>query len=149
MQLFPGPSEARCEAECVHPERVRPLIGQVIDDHRAADAVRVFETLVDPTRLRLLQALSLTPELCVCDLAFLIGRSVSATSRQLRMLHERDVVGRRKEGRIVYYRLADGHIRRLLEDALTHAGEMGRRTSQLVAGESRRERRHGTVARPG
>ena len=124
MQVSSAASVDHCQAACVHPDVVRPLIGSVIgDDEEAAATARVFETLVDPTRVRLLQALALTPELCVCDLAFLVDRSLSATSRQLRHLHDRDVVARRKVGRVVYYRLADDHIRHVLDDALTHASE--------------------------
>ena len=132
MQVSGAASVDHCQAACVHPDVVRPLIGSVIGDDEAAAAARVFETLVDPTRIRLLQALMLTPELCVCDLAFLVDRSLSATSRQLRHLHDRDVVARRKVGRVVYYRLADDHIRHVLGDALTHASEAVGRLVQLA-----------------
>ena len=113
----------RCEVECIHPEKVVPLLGRVID-HQAADEVAsTFALLSDPTRARILHALSLADELCVCDLAALIGITESALSHQLRLLRGRRVVARRKVGRIVYYRLADLHVRHIFSDGLRHATE--------------------------
>jgi ArsR family transcriptional regulator len=66
---------------------------------------------------------SRTEELCVCDLALLVGMGQSAVSHQLRLLRTSRVVERRKQGRIVYYRLADEHIRHVLADGLRHATE--------------------------
>ena len=116
-------SEDRCEMECIHPEHVRPLLGRTLSPEGALRVGDLFGMLADPTRARILHALTLTEELCVCDLALLIGLSVSALSHQLRLLRDRDAVARRKIGRIVYYRLADDHVRRLLTDAIVHVGE--------------------------
>ncbi len=113
----------RCEVECLHPEHVGPLLGKVVAGSEAEDLAGIFELLADPTRARLLHALSLAEELCVCDLALLLGRSESALSHQLRLLRDRRVVSRRKAGRIVYYRLADDHIRHVLADGLRHVRE--------------------------
>jgi len=119
MELTPD----RCDVECLHPEHVKPLLGKIIAGSDAEELAAIFEMLADPTRARLLHALSLTEELCVCDLAALIGRSESALSHQLRLLRDRRVVERRKVGRIVYYRLADEHIRHVLSDGLHHLAE--------------------------
>lgn len=62
-------------------------------------------------------------ELCVCDLAVLIGISQSALSHQLRLLRNRHVVSRSKRGRMVYYRLADEHVRHVFADGVRHAAE--------------------------
>jgi DNA-binding transcriptional ArsR family regulator len=84
----------------------------------------VFATLADPTRVRIVQALSAAAdELCVCDLALLLGISESALSHQLRLLRERGVVSRRRSGRMMYYALADEHVRHLLADGIEHARE--------------------------
>jgi DNA-binding transcriptional ArsR family regulator len=83
----------------------------------------MFALLADPTRAKLLHALSLAEELCVCDLALAIGSSQSATSHQLRLLRHNRIVTRRKAGRIAYYRLADEHVRRVLADGLRHTLE--------------------------
>lgn len=113
----------RCDTECLHPEQVRPLLGRTLSAAGAFSVADLFSTLADPTRIRILHALSLADEVCVCDLALLLGLSVSGLSHQLRLLRDRGGVTRRKVGRIVYYRLADGHVRNLLADALIHADE--------------------------
>lgn len=113
----------RCEVECLHPEHVAPLLGRILD-YAAADRVAsTFGVLADPTRARILHALSLSEELCVCDLALVLGISQSALSHQLRLLRDRDVVARTKRGRMVYYRLADEHLRHVFTDGLQHSGE--------------------------
>jgi DNA-binding transcriptional ArsR family regulator len=66
--------------ECPHPEHVAPLLGRIIG-HLEADRV-AFSLLADPTRTRILHALSLADELCVCDLALLLGISQSALSHR-------------------------------------------------------------------
>lgn len=115
----------RCEVECVHPEHVTPLLGRVLDYSAADRVAATFGVLADPTRARIVHALSIADEeLCVCDLAVLLGISQSALSHQLRLLRDRDVVARTKRGRMVYYRLADEHIRHVFADGLSHAGEI-------------------------
>ena len=89
-----------------------------------------FDTLADPTRVRIVHALSLADELCVLDLAMLLELTVSGLSHQLRLLRERGVVARRKAGRIAYYRLADEHVRHVLADALVHQAEGGASAAQ-------------------
>ena len=78
-----------------------------------------FFALSDPTRLRMISALS-DHELCVCDLAVVLGMSQSAVSHQLRLLRNLNLVKYRKEGRVVYYALDDEHIRELYERGLEH-----------------------------
>lgn len=113
----------RCEVECLHPEHVAPLIGRIIAREEAERVASIFRLLADPTRARILHALSLSEELCVCDLALLLGMSESAASHQLRLLRLNRTVGRRKVGRVVYYRLADEHVRHMFADGLRHARE--------------------------
>ena len=116
----------RCDVECVHPEHVTPLLGRILDYAGADRVAATFGVLADPTRARILHALSLADtELCVCDLAVVLGISQSALSHQLRLLRDRDVVARTKRGRMVYYRLADEHVRHVFADGLRHAGEGG------------------------
>lgn len=107
----------------MHPEHVAPLLGRVIDPSAAELVASTFGLLADPTRARILHALALADELCVCDLALLLGMTQSALSHQLRLLRVNWAVARRKVGRIVYYRLADRHIRKMLGQGLRHAEE--------------------------
>jgi ArsR family transcriptional regulator, lead/cadmium/zinc/bismuth-responsive transcriptional repressor len=96
-----------CKTRCLHPEVVGPLATQVVTTAEAEGLAAMFALLADPTRAKMLHALSLTEELCVCDLALAVGSSQSATSHQLRLLRHNGIVSRRKAGRIAYYRLAD------------------------------------------
>ena len=127
-------TQERCEVECLHPEHVAPLLGRIIDYAAADQLASTFGVLADPTRSRILHALSLADELCVCDLALLLGISQSALSHQLRLLRDRRVVARRKAGRIVYYRLADEHVRHVFSDGLRHVSEVevGHRASTVA-----------------
>ena len=104
----------QCETECICPELVMPLIGRVATATESESIAETFSLLSDPTRLRLLHALSLSGELCVCDLAFLTDTSQSAVSHQLRSLRTSGVVTRRKEGRTSFYALSDELITELL-----------------------------------
>ena len=81
-----------------------------------------FRVLGDPTRVRMLDALS-AGELCVCDIASLVGISESAVSHQLRLLRGMRLVRPRRAGRLVYYAVDDQHILELLKQALTHVEE--------------------------
>jgi DNA-binding transcriptional ArsR family regulator len=87
--------------------------------HALADTFRV---LGDPTRVKILDALS-AGELCVCDIAALAGISESAVSHQLRLLRGMRLVRPRRAGRLVYYTVDDQHIIELLRQALTHVEE--------------------------
>jgi len=84
-----------------------------------------FKVLGDPTRVRILHALSLE-ELCVCDIASLLGATKSAVSHQLRLLRSLRVVKYRKDGRIVYYSLDDSHVGNLLHEGLSHINSKGK-----------------------
>jgi ArsR family transcriptional regulator len=84
----------------------------------------LFAVLADPSRARILHLLAISEvELCVCDMALVLGMGVSALSHQLRALRDRGAVTRRKSGRIAYYRLVDDHLRRLVLDAAGHVAE--------------------------
>ena len=82
----------------------------------------IFRVLGDPTRVRILDALS-GGELCVCDIASFVGISESAVSHQLRLLRGLRLVRPRRAGRLVYYAIDDQHILELLRQALTHVEE--------------------------
>ena len=101
-----------------------------VQDARAAEAPAVelaglaelFRLYADPTRLRILNALG-TGELCVCDLAAVLGMTQSAVSHQLATLRHARLVRTRKDGKVVYYTLDDGHVGGIVELARTHLNE--------------------------
>jgi DNA-binding transcriptional ArsR family regulator len=88
----------------------------------ASTLAETFKALGDPMRVRILDALS-RAELCVCDLARLVGLSESATSHQLRLLRSLRLVRTRRAGRMVFYALDDDHIRKLFAYGLEHVEE--------------------------
>jgi len=117
----------RCEVDCLHPDAVRPILGRSLGGDGSRAVADLFATLADPSRARILHLLAISDrELCVCDMALVLGMSVSALSHQLRALRERAAVSRRKVGRIAYYRLVDEHLRRLVLDAAGHVAEGAR-----------------------
>jgi len=87
------------------------------------DSSEILKVLGDPTRLRIVMALA-NEELCVCDLAALTNVSVSAVSHQLRLLRGQRLVKYRRQGKMVYYSLADEHINNIIAAALEHAEEL-------------------------
>jgi len=122
LEMILTSQEDACEVSCVHPEAVQKA-KQAMPDGRCVDeASALLKAVADPTRLRLLSALN-TSELCVCDLAAVVGISESAVSHQLRLLRAHRLVTFRKEGRIAYYRLLDHHVTVLIGSALEHARE--------------------------
>jgi len=120
-----GASADASEVRCLHPEHVLPLLGDVLSPAEAEELASIFALLADPTRARVVHALSMVDELCVCDLAALVGVTPSALSHQMRLLRARRVVARRKIGRVVYYSLADAHVRHVFDDGLQHLRETG------------------------
>ncbi|MEN8042073.1 MAG: metalloregulator ArsR/SmtB family transcription factor, partial [Actinomycetota bacterium] len=98
----------------------RPLPDDVLSDDDAEQLAARFRLLGDSGRLRMIYALLEAGELCANDLAGLIDSSESATSHQLRQLRLAGLVRTRKQGREVFYRVADTHVRLLLDVAVEH-----------------------------
>jgi ArsR family transcriptional regulator len=120
------PDDAAALADCDAPHldvrgtAVRKL---ALMDPRTVEALSdTFRALGDPTRVRILDALA-PGELCVCDIASLVGISESAASHQLRLLRGMRLVRPRRAGRLVYYAVDDHHILELLTQARTHVQE--------------------------
>lgn len=82
----------------------------------------LFKAFGDPTRLRILYAL-FESEMCVCDIAAIVGMSSSAVSHQLRVLKQARLVDFRRQGKTVFYTLADEHVRTMLSQAMVHISE--------------------------
>ena len=123
-----------CEIYYVNEDHVRSARQALSPEREILSLAETFKTLGDPTRVKVLQALSVE-ELCVCDLARLLGISESATSHQLRVLRNKKLVRYRKEGKMAFYSLDDAHIDVLMKVALQHVGEEmdndGKRAEQV------------------
>lgn len=98
-----------CDDHLVHLENVRVSKTKLLSVEKAQEIAEIFSILADANRLRLVSAL-ISQELCVCDLAALTKMSESAVCHQLRLLKAMRLVTYRREGRNVYYKLADGHV---------------------------------------
>lgn len=111
-----------CEIYYVNEAHVRSARQVLSPEREIVSLAEIFRMLGDPTRVKILQALTVQ-ELCVCDLAKLLGVSESATSHQLRVLRSQKLVRFRKEGKMAYYSLDDEHIDTLMREALRHVRE--------------------------
>lgn len=115
-------SSSACDATIVDGEAVARVRAVQPDEERIRSVTDIFAALSDPTRLRILLALS-HESLCVCDLAAISGVSSSAVSHQLRLLRDRRLVSFVRDGKRAVYRLADEHVATLLVQSSAHAGE--------------------------
>jgi len=113
---------AVCEVLCINERKVASARRTMKPDATLLKLAATFKVLGDPTRTKIISAL-LQEELCVCDLASLIGLSQSAISHQLRVLRNMNLVKYRKDGRIAYYSLDDDHINAILTAGLKHVEE--------------------------
>ena len=120
--LHDTPEQEKCACRCIHPEKITAAAQAALTDWENRQMADLFKAMADPTRLRILWALA-EQEMCVCDLAQVAGVSESATSHQLRLLRQLNLVRNRRSGPILYYRLTDNHIQDLMELALTHIRE--------------------------
>lgn len=116
-------------------DKVAMVRDQLPPPGEVEELAAVFGLLADPGRLRLMTGLLAGGELCVCDLAATSGLSESAVSHALRLLRAHRCVRVRRAGRMAYYRLADSHVRLLLDVALAHAGHTAPVTESPLAAE--------------
>ena len=108
-----------CQVNVIHQKQVAQASENMPGDHLVSEAAELFSLLGDNSRLRILLALK-TTELCVCDLAAILNRSSSEVSHQLRLMRTKGLVRYRKEGKIVYYSLADSYVQDVLSNTFEH-----------------------------
>lgn len=108
-----------CEETEVHEGAVEQVRSQLPQDEVLYDLAELFKIFGDSTRVKILYAL-LESELCVCDIAKLMDVSQSAVSHQLRVLKGSKLVKFRREGKTLYYSLADEHVFRILSQGMEH-----------------------------
>lgn len=103
-------------------EALKKAENDMPDDEILYDLADLFKIFADSTRIKILYAL-LESEMCVCDIAQLLGMNQSAISHQLRVLKQSKLVKYRREGKAILYSLADGHVRTILDQGMEHVGE--------------------------
>ena len=128
--VSPGPDS--CDVFHLHPAKVAALKRGLMAGGSVVALAETFKLLGDTTRVRILDALSRS-ELCVCDLARLLGLTESAVSHQLRLLRGVRLVRPRRAGRMVFYTLDDQHIVGLFEQGLEHVEESARGQAGALA----------------
>jgi ArsR family transcriptional regulator len=130
--VWPVTALDRCEVFHLHPGKVAALKRGLLGEPSVTALAETFKLLGDTTRVRILDALS-RAELCVCDLARLLGLSESAVSHQLRLLRSVRLVRPRRAGRMVFYALDDQHIIGLFEQGLEHVEESAAQAGLALA----------------
>lgn len=113
-------SEDTCDTFCYDEEKVKRIQPQIED---VTGVELIFKALSDGTRLKIAYALTLARELCVCDVANIIGSTTATASHHLRLLRNMKLAKSRKEGKLVFYSLDDDHVRQLVYIAMVHAKE--------------------------
>ena len=112
----------RCGYLHVHEQTVAQVLSLMPEDEKLYDLAELFKVFGDSTRIKILYAL-FEAELCVCDIAQLLGLTQSAVSHQLRVLKASRLVKPRKDGKTVFYSLADDHVRTLIAQGMEHVEE--------------------------
>ena len=118
-------NERRSTHPAGEPERVEPVAESLISVDVAADLAGLFRLLGDPTRVRILFALLEAGEMCVHDLATVVDTSETKVSQAMRLLRNAGVVRNRRDGRNIFYRLDDVHVRLLLDVSREHVAQLG------------------------
>ena len=108
-----------CDEQCVHTELVSKVLDELPDEDALYDLAELFKVFGDSTRVRILFAL-LESELCVCDLSEALDMTQSAISHQLQILRSNKLVKSRREGKQIYYSLADEHVVTIIAQGLNH-----------------------------
>ncbi|QQE77767.1 metalloregulator ArsR/SmtB family transcription factor [Alicyclobacillus sp. SO9] len=109
----------KCRKTSIHEDAVSDCLDDQLHDTEVLSLSQSFKALADPTRIRILSNL-IRRELCVCDLAEILGMTQSAVSHQLRTLRMMRIVKNRREGNTVYYTCDDAHITGLLQLGIDH-----------------------------
>ena len=111
-----------CECHEIHKDLVKQVMNRMPDDDELYDLAELFKVFGDSTRIRILTVL-LGEEMCVCDIAEALMMNQSAVSHQLRVLKNAKLIKNRKEGKQVFYSLADDHVSTILAMGLEHIEE--------------------------
>ncbi len=112
----------KCGFLCVHEDVVERVRRELPEEERLLRLAELFKVFGDGTRIRILYVL-LEAEVCVCDLARLLGMTQSAVSHQLRILKQAQLIKARRDGKTVFYSLADDHVATLLRQGMEHVCE--------------------------
>lgn len=111
-----------CECNTIHTDTIYSVKEHMPQEEILYDLAELFKVFGDTTRVKILCAL-FESEMCVCDISALLGMTQSAISHQLRVLKSAKLIKNRKEGKVVYYSLADDHVKHIFDQGLSHVME--------------------------
>ena len=111
--------DALCSVTIIHEDILSKVRKEMTEDSRLVQMAELFKALDDPTRLKIINALLLA-EMCVCDISALLNMTQPAISHHLKTLRQTQLIKYRRDGKIVYYSLDDGHIELLFRQGLSH-----------------------------
>ncbi len=111
-----------CKVEIFDQAKIDKVKKELPSSEEIIKVADTYKVLSDPTRLKIVLALACS-ELCVCDLSVLVGISISGISHQLRLLRNNRIVKYRRDGKMAYYSLDDGHISNIIEEVQNHINE--------------------------
>ncbi len=111
-----------CSDPLIHEDVVRKVLAEQPDEELLADLADLFKNFSDTTRIRILSLL-ISNEMCVCDITAALKATQSAVSHQLRILKQSRLIKARRDGKIVYYSLADDHVRTIIAMGMEHLTE--------------------------
>ena len=120
--MFDPNGVERCDEHCTHAAIIRRVEPDLPEEEKLYDLAELFKIFGDSTRIRILYVL-FEAEMCVCDIAEVLSMTQSAISHQLRLLKQAKLVKNRREGKTVYYSLADDHVRTIIDQGMEHIEE--------------------------
>lgn len=112
----------KCDYLCVHKDIVNKVLSHMPDEMQLYDLAELFKVFGDATRIKILYVL-FQSEMCVCDIAQLLNMGQSAISHQLRVLKQAKLVKCRRDGKTMFYSLADSHVVTIMAQGLEHINE--------------------------
>lgn len=111
-----------CNCTIIHQDIVNKVRQTMLGEGSIYELAELFKMFGDATRLKILNAL-FESEMCVCDIAALLGMNQSAISHQLKILKQARLIKYKRDGKVVYYSLDDDHIKQIFDQGLTHVNE--------------------------
>ncbi len=116
------PDIDKCDCTVIHEDVVAKVRHDMPAEESLLDLADLFKVFGDSTRVKILCAL-FESEMCVCDIASLLGMTKSAISHQLRILKQAKLIKNRRDGKVVYYSLDDNHVKNIFDQGLAHVSE--------------------------
>jgi Predicted transcriptional regulators len=111
-----------CDFICIHEDTIKKVKKNMPEEEKLKDLAEFFKIFGDATRIKILYLL-FQSEMCVCDIANLLEMTQSAISHQLRTLKQMKLVTNRRDGKTIFYSLADGHIKGIINQGMEHIEE--------------------------